>query len=78
MKKVYQKSLEEVYQNLGSSEQGLDDRAVKERQEKYGLNELVQSEGLTPWQILWHNINNIIVYLLTAVSIISLFMNEYV
>ncbi|CQR25946.1 cation transporter E1-E2 family ATPase [Streptococcus varani] len=78
MKKVYQKSLEEVYQNLGSSEQGLDDRAVKERQEKYGLNELVESEGLTPWQILWHNINNIIVYLLTAVSIISLFMNEYV
>ncbi|MET3557511.1 Ca2+-transporting ATPase [Streptococcus rupicaprae] len=78
MKKIYQSTSKSVLEQLNATETGLTKEQVQDRQKKYGLNELEQTENLSPWEILWHNINNIIVYLLGAAVILSLFMGEWV
>ncbi|MDQ0221674.1 cation-translocating P-type ATPase [Streptococcus moroccensis] len=78
MEKVYQKSSKDVLKHYETSEEGLKQEAIADRQKKYGLNELEQSEKRSALEILWHNINNIIVYLLGAAVILSLFMGEWV
>ncbi|MGT2910820.1 cation-translocating P-type ATPase [Streptococcus cameli] len=78
MKKIYQLHFNSILSQLESSEKGLTKEEVQKRQEKYGFNELEQSESLSPWEILWHNINNIIVYLLGGAVLLSLFMGEWV
>lgn len=77
-KKAYQTTIEELYRQFDTQIDGLNDESVKEKQETYGLNELTQSEGLSAGEILWHNVNNIIVYLLAGAIIISIFMGEYI
>lgn len=77
-KKAYQTTIEELYRQFDTQINGLNDESVKEKQETYGLNELTQSEGLSAGEILWHNVNNIIVYLLAGAIIISIFMGEYI
>ncbi len=44
MKKVYSKSKEELFKELGVNKDGLNDTEVKTMEEKYGKNELVEGK----------------------------------
>ncbi len=44
MKKVYSKSKEELFKELGVNKDGLNDTEVKSMEEKYGKNELVEGK----------------------------------
>lgn len=55
---------------------GLSDKEATQRIRDYGPNRLETGEVVSPWKILLHNINNIIVYLLLAASILSFIMND--
>ncbi len=57
---------------------GLTTAEVKARQEKYGLNELVEKKKTTFWQMLWGQLNNFIVILLIVASIISALLGDYI
>lgn len=77
MSKEYQKTTKEVLQDFQTDlKNGLEMEEVKQRQEKYGLNELKSGEAVSPWKILLHNLNNLIVYLLGAAAILSFYMGE--
>ena len=75
----YQKKAKELLDALGTNlETGLEEQAVKQRLEKYGPNKLEACDKASPWEILFHNLNNIIVYLLIAAAAISFIMNDTV
>ena len=77
--KYYQKNIEEVMKELETDlEKGLSTEEVKRRQDKYGPNELEEQETKSWYEILFDNLNNIIVYLLAGAALLSVFMGEYV
>lgn len=79
MEKVYQKTTQEVLDHLEvDAQQGLNEEEVQQRLDRYSENVIQAGEQLSVWEILWHNINNIIVYLLAAAALLSFFMNEYI
>lgn len=57
-------------------EQGLSQDEAAKRLEEHGPNKLQQYDGVSPWKILFHNANNIIVYLLMAAALLSFLMND--
>lgn len=79
MAEFYQKSVEEVIEELETNkEEGLTSEEVKSRQDEYGPNELDEQEAKQWYEILFENLNNIIVYLLAAAAIFSIFLGDYI
>lgn len=77
--KYYQKNIEDIINEFETDiEKGLSIEEVKRRQEKYGTNELEEQETKSWYEILFDNLNNIIVYLLAGAALLSVFMGEYV
>ena len=58
MEHWHQKTSTEVVEQLGTdAANGLaDDAAVARRLAEFGLNELVETHGRSPWQILWEQL----------------------
>jgi len=54
---------------------GLDNRAVTERSQHYGTNELLETAGRSALAILWDQFTNIMLVMLIAVAIISGFLD---
>jgi P-type Ca2+ transporter type 2C len=54
---------------------GLDNRAVAERSQHYGANELLETAGRSALAILWDQFTNIMLVMLIAVAIISGFLD---
>lgn len=73
----YQKPAELVLEELNTRlESGLSEAEVKRRLETHGPNRLESGDKVSPWEILFHNVNNIIVYLLIAAATISFIMDD--
>ena len=73
----YQKQAQEVLDSLDTNlDSGLSGSEAKRRLSEYGPNRLESGEKVSPWKILLHNLNNIIVYLLIAAAIISFVMDD--
>ena len=74
----YARDAEEVLSELGGDpEQGLTEAEAAERLETYGPNELIETGGRTPWQILWEQVSAPLVVLLVVAAVVSLFLGEY-
>jgi len=79
IERPYTKTIEEVTKISSLNiDQGLKEQEVMNRREKYGLNVLEATEKVSPLKILFHNMNNIIVYLLIAASLIAFIMGDTV
>lgn len=76
-KSYYNLSIEEVYDDLKTSKQGLSDHEVKNRQKQYGKNVLEEKKE-SKWKIFFRQFNNLLVYVLLVASIISISIQEYV
>ena len=75
MENWYLLSTEEVTEKLKSDPaQGLSDAEVKSRQEKYGLNELIDRGTKSPWKILWEQLTGVMVLILIISAAISFFL----
>ncbi len=57
------------------SEAGLTSQQVTQRQEQYGFNELQESGGRSPLEILWDQFTNIMLVMLIAVALVSGFID---
>ncbi len=57
---------------------GLSEEKAQKRLLEYGKNELQKSRGVSAWKIFWHNVNNVIVYILIIAAILSFSMGEIV
>ncbi len=79
MTEYYRKSVEETVEEFETDlEQGLMEDEVEKRQEQHGPNELEEHETKEWYEILFENLNNIIVYLLGAAALFSVFLGDYI
>jgi Ca2+-transporting ATPase len=74
----YQLETQQVIAKLATStEDGLSEREVALRLEKFGPNELIDRGVKSPWKILWEQLTGIMVLILIFSVLISLFLHEY-
>ncbi|HAS74865.1 MAG TPA: ATPase, partial [Clostridiales bacterium UBA8960] len=77
IEKPYTKTIKEITEISNVNvEIGLDPQEVKSRVEKYGSNILETTDKVSAFKILFHNVNNIIVYLLMAASFVAFMMGD--
>lgn len=71
-------AVRDMFDELGTSEEGLTERQVSERILKYGYNELKQKKRTTAGHIFKRQFADFIVWVLIAAAIISLLANEVI
>jgi Ca2+-transporting ATPase len=77
VEKPHTKTVEEVMNASDTDiEKGLGAEEVRKRTEEYGENILDATEKVSAWKILFHNLNNIIVYLLIGASAVAFLMGD--
>ncbi|MCE7056418.1 cation-transporting P-type ATPase [Algoriphagus sp. AGSA1] len=77
VKDAYKKSGKEVAEAISvDPNRGLSDKEVTERSEKYGSNILKEQKKRGIWQILLSQLNNPIVYLLTAAAVLAFIFGD--
>lgn len=73
---TYQKSLERILAELGSSPQGLADAQVKEKREQFGFNELAAQEKESLFKLFLNTFKDAMVIVLLLVASIQLVMGH--
>ncbi|WP_055070614.1 cation-translocating P-type ATPase [Clostridium massiliamazoniense] len=77
MKNAYKKSIEKISEDLSVDlSVGLNDSDVKERQDKYGLNELKDGPKKTTFQVFLEQFKDLLVVILLVAAIISTFIGD--
>ena len=71
-------AVRDIFDELGTSEEGLTEQQVAERIRKYGYNELIQKKKTTAGHIFKRQFADFIVWVLIAAAIISLLANEVI
>ena len=71
---MHSKTVQEVLKELKTSSAGVSDEESQERLKQYGLNELKESKKISPWKIFFQQFNSIVIYILIAAVIISIFI----
>lgn len=75
--KQYIQTISEILEDLKVDPKiGLTQQQAEERLKKYGENSFDVEEKTSALKILWHNINNVIVYLLLFAAVLSFIMND--
>lgn len=72
MKKIYQKSIDEIYKELNTQEKGLSNLEAKKRIKTDGLNILIDKNKRTKLQIFLSQFKNMMIILLLVVGVLSL------
>lgn len=72
MEKAYQKTEEDIYKELTTSEKGLTNTEAKNRVKQYGYNELIDKNKRTKLQIFLSQFKSMMIILLLVVGFLSL------
>ncbi len=74
----HQRTVREILGQFASNvDKGLSDEQVRNLHAKYGLNELVETAGRSPWRILWEQLSGAMVLLLIVAAVVSLLLQEF-
>jgi P-type Ca2+ transporter type 2C len=75
----YQQSTSQTLKDLDvTSEHGLDVKQVRERQRKYGPNQLDEGERISPWKIFFEQFKSVLVIILIIATIVSAVLGEWI
>ncbi len=78
MENWFAKQPQEILQELDTNlENGLSDEEVAVRQDKFGLNELIDRGTKSPWKIILEQLSETMVVILIISAIIMFFLHEY-
>src|SRR3989338_1849476 len=72
----HSKEIKEVFRELNSNNEGLSQAEAEKRLQEYGLNEIREAKKISPIKIFLEQFNSVVVYILIAALIISLFIGE--
>jgi P-type Ca2+ transporter type 2C len=72
----YTKTADKTLEELDSKRKGLSAKEHENRLHKYGLNKLKETKQKGFFEILWAQINNPVVYLLSAAAIVAFFFHD--
>jgi P-type Ca2+ transporter type 2C len=79
MEKWWHQERESVAGKLASDmEQGLSSRDAEERQARYGLNQLVEKPGRSPFGLFFDQFKDFIIWVLIVAALVSGFLQEWV
>lgn len=67
---------QEVFEQLNSDKNGLSSTQAEKRQQKYGKNTIREQEQKSLWKILLSQINNPVIYLLSAAAAVAFFFGD--
>lgn len=76
MKEFYQQTSAEIRKNLNGSLKPLNEKQVREHQERYGANELVEGKKKSVMQIFFEQYKDFLVIILIFAAIISGFLGD--
>lgn len=76
MQQYYQMSGEEVFKKINGSTEPLTEEEIKEHQEKYGPNELVEGKKKTTFQIFLEQYKDFLVIILIIAAVVSGFLGD--
>ncbi len=74
----YQKEVKDVFKELESSEKGLSSKEVTKRIQKYGLNKIGSEKKVSFFQLLAHQFNDPLIWVLIFATILSFVIKNYV
>jgi Ca2+-transporting ATPase len=74
----YNKTVEQTYKALNTTEKGLSSNEAARRLEDYGPNEITEKKAISKIKIFISQFNSFIVYILIAAVLISMVIGEYV
>lgn len=74
----YLRTVDEALSELKSSREGLNKTEVEERIQKYGKNSLAKEDPFRVFKIMFKQINNILIYVLTGAALISYFLGHLI
>ena len=78
MKNWFAKQPQEILQEFKTNlENGLTEKEVTVRQQKYGPNELIDRGTKSPWKIVLEQLTETMVVILIVSAIIMFFLHEY-
>lgn len=72
----HSKKIEEIFKELGTSKTGLTEKEAEKRLQKYSFNEIKQAKKISPIKIFLQQFHNILIYILIAAVIISIFLGK--
>ncbi|AUX09201.1 Ca2+-transporting ATPase [Halalkaliarchaeum desulfuricum] len=72
----HSKDLEDVYDELDTSEEGLDAEDARARLEKYGPNEIEAEEGVSPLQIFLEQYTSVLIWVLIVAAAVMAAIGE--
>src|SRR3989338_115539 len=72
----HSKEIKEVFRELNSNNEGLSQAEAEKRLQEYGLNEIKEAKKISPIKIFLNQFNSVVVYILIAALVISLFIGE--
>ncbi len=74
----HSKRIEEIFKELGSSNQGLTTNQVKDRVKDYGKNTIKKTHKLRPVKIFFKQFNSFLIYILIIAALISFFIQHFI
>ena len=76
--KWYQFDENEVFNKIGTSEEGLSELEVKKRLEQHGHNKLPEGARISRLKILLHQFTSPLIYILMVAAVVTAFLGEYI
>ena len=77
MKKYFNQSTKEIFEEFGVTNEGLSSAQVKENIEKYGLNQLEEGEKESALSIFISQFKDVLVIILIIAGLISMFTGNF-
>jgi Ca2+-transporting ATPase len=74
----YQKNIETVWEELGTSEHGLSEDEAQQRLEEHGPNEIRGKGAKSPWIILLRQFTDPLVLILVGAALVTLLIGKYI
>jgi Ca2+-transporting ATPase len=74
----YQIGVKEIFEKLGTSENGLNEEEVRQRLLQYGPNKLAEEEKISRLKILLHQFTSPLIYILLIAGVVTIFLQEYI
>ncbi|MEW5948451.1 MAG: HAD-IC family P-type ATPase [Thermodesulfobacteriota bacterium] len=74
----YQLGKKEIFQRVGTSDNGLTEVEAKQRLEKYGLNKLAEEEEISKLKVLLHQFTSPLIYIFLIAGVVTILLGEYI
>ncbi len=74
----WERSIEETYEDLSASPEGISEEEAEKRLEEYGSNELEEEEGVSPFKLFLEQFADFLILILLVAAVLSLILGHQI